>query len=272
MSVLQSIILGIVQGATEFIPVSSSGHLVLTPYFLGWNIPDKEAFIFDVLSQVATLVAVLIYFRTDLIDIGLATWHGFRERRPFQDPLSKIGGYLLIASVPAGVFGLLFKDTVEQAFSSPRVTAIFLLGTALLLFIAERTGRRERTFKQLNWKDALWIGFFQVLALYPGISRSGATITGGMTRNLDRTAAARFSFLMAVPIMLAAGGAASLDLVQTPGVLEALPGMVPGLFTAAIVGYIAILWLISFLVNRPLYVFAAYCTALSLVTLATMLI
>lgn len=268
MTVFQSIILGIIQGATEFLPISSSGHLVVAPFLFGWDIPSEEAFIFDVLVQVATLVAVFAYFQRDLVLIGGAFLAGLRERNPFGSPEARLGWLILLATLPAGLIGLALKDAVESAFSSPYVTAFFLLFTAVLLLVAEHLAKRQHPVKELGWKDALIIGLFQALALFPGVSRSGATITGGMSRQLDRPYAARFSFLISIPIMLAAGTAATADLTSIPNVSALLPTFIPGFITAAVVGYISIRWLLAYLVHHSLYVFSIYLTALALLTLA----
>lgn len=267
MTLLQSIILGIVQGITEFLPVSSSAHLVIVPALLGWRIPPDEAFIFDVLVQVATLAAVFAYFWRDVVDITRAVLLGLWHRQPFAAPSARLGWLVLLATIPAGAAGLWIKDLIEKVFDSPSASAIFLLVTAALLLIAERLGRRARPLEQINWKDALWIGFFQALALFPGISRSGATITGGMTRNLERPAAARFSFLMSIPIILAAGLNASSDWMKIPHLLSLLPIFIPGFIAAAITGYLSIRWLLGYLTRRPLVGFAIYCLIASLLTL-----
>jgi undecaprenyl-diphosphatase len=267
MTFFQAFILGIVQGITEFLPISSSGHLVLVPYYLGWDIPAKEAFLFDVLSQVATLAAVFTYFWKDIVAVTRASWQAWIMRKNQDDLNARLGLFIFIASIPAGLVGLLFKSTFEQAFGSPRATAVFLLGTALLLIIGEQIGKRTRRIAEISWKDGLWIGIFQVFALFPGVSRSGATIAGGMTRDLQRPAAARFSFLMSVPIMLAAGFSASLELFTIPSLSTALPPMLVGFVTAAIVGYFSIRWLLGFLARYPVYGFAAYCTLVGILTL-----
>jgi undecaprenyl-diphosphatase len=267
MTVLQAIFLGFIQGATEFIPVSSSAQLVLFPYYLGWDIPEEVAFLFDVLVQSATLVAVILYFRTDLWIIIQAFIRGLVNRKPVEEPEARMGWLLIVATIPAGAAGLLLKDVVEQAFSSPNLTALLLFGTAALLVSAELAGKRNRTIDEVNWKDSLWIGFFQVLALFPGISRSGATITGGMTRNLERPASAKFAFLMSIPIMLAASLAAAVDLFQSDLISEAVLPIVAGCLTAGVVGYFSIRWLLGFLGRRSLYPFAVYCTIVGLVTL-----
>jgi len=267
MTIFQAIILGIIQGITEFLPVSSSAHLVITPYLLGWKLDEAVIFPFDVLVQLGTLAAVIYFFRRDLWEIIRAVWNGLRTSKPFGTPAARLGWLLVLATIPAGVIGLLIKDLVEAAFKDAPVTALFLLATALLLLIAEKVGKRSRSLDSLTWKDALWIGFAQALALFPGISRSGATISGGMTRNLDRPAAARFSFLMSIPVMLAAGGFSLLDLLDIPDLSSFLPSMAAGFITAAVVGYFAIRWLLAFLNRRPLYIFAAYCAALAAVVL-----
>jgi undecaprenyl-diphosphatase len=267
MTLLQSIILGIIQGLTEFLPISSSGHLVIVPELLGWQFPAQDAFVFNVLVQVATLIAVIVYFWHDLLEIIKATLNGIRERHPFATPNARMGWYIVLATIPAGLAGLLLNNWVEQAFDNPSVVAIFLMGTAFMLLIAELLGKRQHRKDQLTWLDALWIGIAQSLAIFPGISRSGATITGGMLRNLKRPSAARFSFLISVPIMLAAGLLAIIDLLQIPHWATLLPNFIAGFIAAAVVGYLSIRWLLNYLQHKPLYIFAAYCATLSIISL-----
>ena len=265
MTILQSIILGIIQGLTEFLPISSSAHLVIVPYLLGWQIPASEEFIFDVLVQVATLVAVIVYFWDDLVAIVRSFLVNLWRRTPFQDPQARLGWYLILASLPAGLIGLALKDLVEQAFASPVATAGFLLLTPVLLVIAEQVGKRSRSLEAMNWMDALWVGFGQALAIFPGISRSGATIAAGMTRNLQRPAAARFAFLISIPIMVAAGLVAGLDLLNMPNFASLLPVFIPGFIAAGVTGYLTIRWLLGFLVRHSLYGFAIYCVVVALI-------
>jgi undecaprenyl-diphosphatase len=267
MTILQALILGILQGITEFLPISSSAHLVIAPFLLGWKIPEEQTFPFDVLVQIGTLLAVIVYFRHDLWEIIRAVFIGIQKRAPFADAQARLGWLILLATLPAGILGVLIKEAVERAFNSPRTTAFFLFGTALLLVLAEVIGKRIRKLDSLNWKDALVIGLAQALALFPGISRSGATIAGGMLRNFERKSAARFSFLMMIPIMLAAGFLSLLDLLAMPNMADFLPTMLTGFIASAVVGYLAIHWLLGYLRRRPLYIFAAYCAALAVVTL-----
>ncbi len=269
MSWLQALILGVIQGLTEFLPISSSAHLVLVPDLLGWRIPEAEAFVFNVLVQDATLVAVILYFWKDLWGIAGAFLRGLLNRRPFEDPQARLGWHLIVATLPAVFFGFLIKKSVEAAFASPPVTAALLLFTALLLILAERLSHRTRALdiNRMNWQDAFWIGMFQALAVFPGISRSGTTITGGMLRSLSRPEAARFSFLMSIPVMFGAGLLAMLDLVEIPHFAGPLLNFLPGFLAAGLVGYLSIRWLIGYLSHRPLYGFAAYCAAIGLITL-----
>ncbi|MFC2053661.1 undecaprenyl-diphosphatase UppP [Chloroflexota bacterium] len=269
MTVLQSILLGVIQGLTEFLPISSSGHLVIVPYFLGWHIPATDAFIFDVLLQVATLVAVIVYFWKDLIAITKAMLLSLKNKSPMKTQQARLGWNLILATIPAGIIGLLLKETVENTFANPKLTAWALFLTAILLIIAERGGKRDRNLEQLDWKDVLWIGFSQVLAIFPGVSRSGATIAGGMTRDLGRPTAARFSFLMSIPIMLVAGLSATYDLIRSPYVFQLLPTFIPGFISAAVVGYLTIRWLLRFLVSHPLYIFAVYCSVMGLLVIVS---
>ena len=262
MNILQSIILGIVQGLTEFLPISSSAHLVIVPYLFGWHFSEQSAFVFDVLVQLGTLLAVFAYFWFDLTQIALSFINGLWKRKPFQDEHARMGWFLILATIPAGILGLLIKDQVQKAFSSPLATGFFLLLTAFLLVIAERLGKRLRNLDSVTWLDALWMGIFQSIAIFPGVSRSGATISGGMNRNLDRISSARFSFLMSVPVLLAAGLLAIKDLLNTPDLGALVPPLLVGFITAAIVGYLSIRWFLGYLKHRPLYVFAIYCLIL----------
>ena len=272
MTLIQAIILGIIQGLTEFLPISSSAHLVITPYLLGWEIPAEAEFIFDVLVQMGTLVAVIAYFWKDLVEIAGGFLSALWERKPFKTPPARLGWYIILATLPAVLIGLFIKDQVEAAFASPVAVAGFLLVTAFILYIAERFGKRTVKLAGMNWRDSLVIGCFQVLSLFPGVSRSGSTITGGMLRGLDRPDAARFSFLMSIPAMLGAGLIATLDLLEMPNFADQVPGLVAGFLAAAVVGYLSIRWLLGYLTRRSLNVFAVYCVIAAAVVLLVALL
>jgi len=274
VTILQAIILGIVQGLTEFLPVSSSAHLVLLPYLAGWNLDQGFAFVFDVLVQLGTLAAVIFYFRKDLLEIIKAWLQGIKQRQLFANENSRMGWYLILATIPAGLAGLLLKDKVEAAFSNPVITAVFLFFTAILLVGAEmyhRQVERAGTGKSLGKMtvaDAVVVGIFQALSIFPGISRSGATISGGIFRKMDRQGAARFAFLMSIPIMLAAGVLGVKDLLDVPNLSQMVVLVAIGFILAGVVGYLVIRWFIGYLRGKSLLPFAAYCAVLALVVVA----
>jgi len=269
MTIFQSIILGIIQGLTEFLPVSSTAHLLIVEQIMGLSAAEASIFAFTVLVQLGTLLALIIYFWHDLLAILAAMLNGIRKKRPLDTQDARLGWYLLFATVPALIAGLLFKPLVEKLFSQPLLeTTIRLWLTAILLGIAERYGRQTRTLSSLSGRDALWIGCAQILSIFPGASRSGSTIFGGMARNLDRPAAARFAFLLSIPVMFAAGAYETLNLISN-NLMQGnlLVNIVIGFVTATVVGYLAIRWLIHYLSNHSLYIFAIYCAVIGLFTM-----
>jgi len=254
LNFFHAFLLGVIQGLTEFIPVSSTAHLLITQKLL--NIPANEAmFSFLVIVQLGTIVSLLAFYWKDLLSIVKATLD-FRRSTPERN----LGIYIIVATIPALLAGYLLKDAVEALFKQPMLQAsIRLFSAAVLLTLAELLTRKNRNLNSMTWLDALVIGLFQIIAVFPGASRSGSTISGGMFRGFDRPSAARFAFLMSVPVMLAAGGYEMLDVIQMPNLGEFLPLLAVGFVTAAIVGWFAIKWLIDYLSKRSLYVFAIYC-------------
>jgi undecaprenyl-diphosphatase len=178
-----------------------------------------------------------------------------------------LGWYIVLGTIPAGLAGLLLKNKVEAAFNSPVLTAILLFVTAVLLTVAEVFSKKEKDLDQLNWIEALIIGVFQALAIFPGISRSGATVSGGLLKGYTREAAARCSFLLSIPIMLAAGLLSVIDLARAEFFLNFLPIMVFGFVIAGVVGYFSIRWLLNYLKKNSLYGFAVYCALVSIATI-----
>jgi undecaprenyl-diphosphatase len=267
MNILSSLLLGIIQGLTEFIPVSSTAHLLIAQYLLGLP-ADDFAFAFNVLVQLGTLLALIVYFWKDWLALIRAFF-----ARPFSTAENRLAWYVLIATIPALLAGYLLKSVVEALFKTPLVeAAIRLFSAAILLSLAEFFGKRARNLDSMTWLDALVIGLFQILSVFPGASRSGSTISGGMLRGLDRPAAARFAFLLAVPVMLAAGGYESLSVIKMPGLGSFLPGLAVGFIAAAVVGWFAIRWLLGYLNRGSLYVFAAYCAILGVIVLVLQLL
>ncbi len=259
----QALLLGVVQGLTEFLPISSSAHLVLVGHLLGSSADPAQAFIFDVLVQWGTLLAVLLYFWADWWAMLRAAGRVLaRPGRLATDAEARLLLAVLLATVPAALVGVLLKDTIARFFSAPRLAGRFLVLTALGMAMAEIWGRRKRALRDLNLTDALWIGLGQALALLPGVSRSGATIAAGMARHLRRPAAARFSFLMAVPVMVGAGVLALRDLHALPPDPAFRRALVLGFGAAAVTGYAAIRLLLGYLSRHSLWPFIVYCLLL----------
>ena len=260
MTIINAFLLGIIQGMTEFIPVSSTAHLLIGQQLLG--IPADDAmFSFLVIVQLGTIVSLIFYYGRDLLGLVQAFF-----AKPFSTQENKLAWYIIIATIPALLAGYLLKDAVETLFRQPMLEAsIRLFSAAILLTLAEWLTKKNRSLESMTWLDALIVGLFQIIAVFPGASRSGSTISGGMFRGFDRPSAARFAFLMSVPVMLAAGGYEMLDVLKMPDLSEFLPLLAVGFVTAAIVGWFAIKWLISYLSNHSLYVFAAYCAVVGMI-------
>jgi undecaprenyl-diphosphatase len=266
LSPLQALVLAVVQGVTEFLPVSSSGHLILVPYFLKW--PD-QGLAFDIATHVGTLLAILVYFRTDVRDLIVGFFTGQPRSADGDYNPRRLALMIVLATIPAGIAGLLFKDWVETQARSALLVAGTTIVYGLLLGFADRMGRHAKTLGELGWQAALGIGLAQALAIVPGTSRSGITITAALLLGLTRPAAARFSFLLGIPVFTLAALKQGLDLMETgipPG--EGLP-MAIGLVGSAIVGYAVIAWLLTWLRSRSLNVFVVYRLLLGAVILAT---
>lgn len=261
---LQALVLGIVQGATEFLPISSSAHLVIVPWLLGWEPPTLA---FDVALHMGTLAAVLAYFRRDWLRLAVALLQSLRERRVAGHPDRVVARLVIIGTVPAAVVGFFAEPYVEDLTDRPAVVGALLLVTALILF-STRYARGERRADQLTTADAVAIGLAQALAILPGISRSGSTIGMGLFRGLTPAEAARFSFLLAAPIIAGAGLSTVPDLAagETGGMGPA--AITVGVAAAALTGVIAIHYLLKLLAASTLKPFAFYCLAVGLLTLA----
>ncbi len=257
LELLQAILLGIVQGLTEFLPVSSSGHLLLGQYFLGLD-PDRFGLPFDVALHMGTLVAVVSFFWRDLLRMAFAFFRSFGHRDLANDPDQRMA-YLIIAStVPAALIGFLFEGFFEETVRSPWVVVFNFVLIGVLFIVGEVVGTRTRRASKLGFGEAVGIGFAQAAALVPGVSRSGATITLGLFLGLRREEAARFSFLMSVPIIAGAGGL-ELGEVISEG-MDATQSLlfVVGFLTSAAVGYVTIRFLLNYLTNHSLRAFAFY--------------
>jgi undecaprenyl-diphosphatase len=264
LSIVQALVMGLTQGLTEFIPVSSSGHLIIVPWLFGWNDPVRDAFLtsieFTVILHMGTLLALLAYFWRDwvrLIPAGLAT---IRDRSFKGDPDRKLAWLLVVATIPAVLVGPLLTGPIEDAVREPARVAVMLCVGAAILWLADRWGSRTREMDSITFAGALGIGIAQVLALVPGISRSGISISAGLFQGLTREAAARFSFLMATPVVAGAGLWEARKLLSHDG---SAPNpethlVVIGFLVAVISGLLAIRFMLEYLRRRPVTVFVVY--------------
>jgi len=261
------VLLGIVQGLTEFLPISSTAHLRIVPALAGWEDPGAA---FTAIVQIGTLAAVLIYFYRDIVSILQAVLQGIASGRPLGTQESKMGWMIAAGTLPIVVFGLLFKTEIETSLRSLYSISAALIGLALLLTIAEyrmkkrlAKGLEMKQMEKIGWKEALLIGLIQSIALIPGSSRSGVTITGGLFLNLSREAAARFSFLLSLPSVFAAG---IYQLYKTRDIIFSSPdnlaAIVVATIVSGIVGYASIAFLLNYLKNHSTRIFILYRFAL----------
>lgn len=260
MNVFHALVLGIVQGLAEFLPISSSAHLSLVPYVFGWEDPGLA---FDVALHLGTLAAVLWYFRAEWLRLVKAGFDIVRTQRVSGDEQWR-AVFIVIATIPGAIGGLLLEKYAETVFRAPALTAVALIVMGGMLWAADRFAPQARPLNALRWTDALLIGIAQVFALIPGVSRSGSTMTAGRALGLDRTAAATFSFLMSMPITAAA---AVLKVPEAVREGITLP-IVVGILASAVSGWLAISVLLRYVSTRSFGVFAAYRLALGLAVLA----
>ena len=263
MTEFQALVLGLVQGLSEFLPISSSAHLALTPWFFGW---EPGGLAFDVALHIGTLIAVAWYFRREWAALARSAVSIVRQRRVQTTEEWRLV-FLVVATIPAAIAGLTVQDLAETTFRSPRLIAINLMVMGVLLWLVDRIARQDRQLNSMRLKDALILGFVQCLALLPGVSRSGSTMTGGRLLGFDRQSAAIFSFLMSFPVTLAAAVLKAPD-AFTPGT-EATTILI-GIAAAAVSSWLAIAVLLRFVSRHSFGVFAAYRLVLGVIVLATL--
>ncbi len=262
MTLLHALFLGVLQGLTEFIPVSSTAHLLIAEKLLGLP-ADEKTFAFSVIIQLGTVCSLILFFWKDVTRIVTAFFKGIATRKPFEDFNARLGWLVMIATLPALAAGFILKDAVHERFADPLAQGgVRLLATAALLTFIEYFDKRARPLESASWLDALTVGLFQTLAIFPGASRSGSTIAGGMIRGFSRPAAARFAFLMSAPILLAAGLYEGWQTLFLPDAAALIPRLIVGFLSAAAVGWLSIKWLLAYLGANSLYGFAAYCAVL----------
>ncbi len=267
----QALVLGIVQGLTEFLPISSSGHLILVPYLLGWNDPFIDLLAFSVVLHGGTLLALLVYFREDWLRLVPAGLAAIRDRSFGADPDRRLAWLLVASTIPAAIVGVLFNDFIEQNVRQAGLVAIMLVAGGAVLWLADRWGPRTHTIDRLTFRGAIGIGVAQALALIPGVSRSGISIAASLFAGLDRPGAVRFSFLMATPVTAGAFAFEGLKLLRGE-VTGVEPGpLVVGVVAAFVAGILAIAVLLRYIRTRSFNVFVAYRVVLAVVVLAAFL-
>jgi undecaprenyl-diphosphatase len=265
VSVLEAIVLGIVQGLTEFLPISSTAHLRIVPAFVGWEDPGAA---FTAVVQLGTMAAVVLYFRRDLIRIGTAWLRSLRDRAVRRTLDARLGWYIILGTIPIGIFGLAFKDPIENGARDLYVISIALIVFGFVLLAAEEVGRKDRSIEQMNRGDGIFIGIWQAFALIPGVSRSGATISAGLFRGFDRPSAARYSFLLSVPAVVLSGlfeFASILDGSEDTQV--GLGALAVSTVLAFVVGYASIAFLLRYVARHSTIVFVVYRVALGALVL-----
>ncbi|HUQ47335.1 MAG TPA: undecaprenyl-diphosphatase UppP [Gemmatimonadaceae bacterium] len=261
MTIFQAIVLGLIQGLTEFLPISSSAHLALAPYLFGWEDPGLA---FDVALHFGTLVAVLWFFRKEWAQL-IAAAVSMITRRKVDTPEEKRVIFLIIATIPGAIGGLLLEEKAETVFRSPTLIASTLIAMGIILWAVDKFSSQERRIERMRSLDALLIGCAQVVALVPGVSRSGSTITAGRALKFDRQSAAIFSFLMSMPITAAAVVLKAPDVLRNGGLGAEV---VVGILASAISGWLAISVLLKYVSKHSYGIFALYRVLLGLVVLA----
>jgi undecaprenyl-diphosphatase len=271
-TLLQALIMGVVQGLTEFLPISSSGHLIIVPFLFGWTDPFITSLAFSVMLHIGTLAALLVYFRADWLRLVPAGFAAIRDRAFRDDPDRRLAWVLVAATIPAALAGFLLSDVIETAFRDVGLVAVTLVVGAVVLWLADRWGARTKGVEDVTFPLAIGIGAAQALALIPGISRSGISISASRIAGLDREAAARFSFLMATPIT---AGAAIFEVRKLAtgeaGVTVSLGPLVVGMAAAFVSGMVAIGFLLRYLRTRSLNIFVAYRLVLAAIVIVVWL-
>jgi len=286
MVIIQAIILGIIQGLTEFIPISSSAHLIIIPWLFKWTDPAITSLPFDVALHIGTLAAILVFFWRDWVRIIKAWFMSIKERKIGDDMDRKWAWFVVLGCIPGGIAGVLFESKIDDAFHKSgqpiqQGTILLMAGIILLmafiLLAADKTAQHLRESKDVKFKDAIWVGLAQALAIFPGVSRSGATISAGLALGLKRDTAAKFSFLLGAPIMLGAGLKSAYDLLQDVQAGVGFSGsqlvIFPiGIIVAGVVGFFCIKYLLRYLQKHNTDVFVLYRIGLAILIAVVALI
>jgi len=285
MIIIEAIILGIIQGLTEFIPISSSAHLIIVPWLFGWNDPVLTSLTFDVALHMGTLIALLVFFASDWIRLFRAGINSIIERKIGSSFDRRLAWFIVIGCIPGAIAGVLGESKIEKLFHQPNIPikssaiiamAIIIALMALVLFLADHLVRHTRQLQALSLKDTIIIGVAQALAIFPGVSRSGSTIAAGLALSLERESAARFSFLLSAPIIAGAGLKSLWDMLQSqpPGGISRTEILIflVGITTAAISGFLCIKYLLRYLQKHSTDIFVYYRWALAAVLIIIALV
>ncbi|MGW4463125.1 undecaprenyl-diphosphate phosphatase [Micromonospora sp. NBC_01796] len=267
MNILEAVLLGAVEGLTEFLPVSSTGHLTILEKLLGYSIDDPDITAFTAIIQVGAVFATLLYLRKDLIRIFTAWVRGVFSPAGRESPDYRFGWAVILGSIPIGVIGLLFKDQIETTLRSLWFVGFALILWSGVMWFADRAATQVRHESDVTWKDTLIIGTVQSLALIPGISRSGATMSAGLLRDLDRVTVTRLSFFLSIPALMAAGALQVVDEYENISNGVGWPATITATLVSGIVGYLAVAWLLKFIARHTYTMFIVYRVILGTVVL-----
>lgn len=267
MEEYQAVVLGIIQGLTEFLPISSSGHLILVPSFFGWE-DFTNNLTFDVSLHVGTALAVVAFFWKDWIRLLTSFFKNIPSpKKVLADYDSRFLLMIVVGSIPAAIVGLAFEDVIEETIREPQIVVGMLILFALVLWLAEKVGKKRRGLADLTFVDAIFVGLAQAISLIPGVSRSGITISAGLFAGISREAAARFSFLLSTPAIVGAGILRVKDLLEGDAVDLSFTTFMIGMIVSAIVGYLAIRYLLKYVTSRSYYIFVWYRIAVGVLAL-----
>lgn len=263
MNLIHVVLLGIVEGITEFLPISSTGHLTIAEKLLGYQVDAVSITAFTAVVQVGAIAAAIVYFWSDIVRIVRGWWIGlWHESKRGND--YHMGWYVILGSLPIAVIGVLLKPVIETTFRGLWVVALGLIGWSIVMYVADRVATAHRHEKDMTWKDTLYMGLMQCVALIPGVSRSGATISAGLLRGIDRVSATRLSFFLGIPALVAAGGLQAVSHASQISEHVGWMQMGIGVLVSFGVGYVSIAWLLKFVTHHNFTPFIVYRTALGL--------
>lgn len=256
MDILHAILLGVIEGITEFLPISSTGHLTIAERLLGYDIADPALTAFTAFIQIGATLATILYFRKDIVRVSKALIRGVKGAERDND--YRLGVGVIVGTIPIAIVGLAFKDQIETTLRSLWIVAIGLFVWSIVMYLTERHSKQDRSEKQITWKDTLFVGLLQCLALVPGVSRSGATISASFMRGFDRVTATRLSFYLSIPALMAAGIMEAVTKADEIGERVGWASTAIATIVSFIVGYLAVAWMLKFIAGHTFRSFIVY--------------